>query len=140
MVGVSNDESDHLEVRRAITNDLKALREPTEVFDGTKTMTTQVVHFVTIQDRPERSASTGHGHPTGTHNMVWGMTVKTDRKSISCSDCCEDRNNKVRSGNSRRCSKCHDWDWSRVDFPVPVGCPTDLGMTRMKNRNMPSRV
>ena len=136
LVGVSHDKSDHLEVRRAITNDLKALREPTEVFDGTKMMTIQVMHIVTIQDRPERSASTGHGYPTGTYNMVWGMTAKTNRKLISCSDCYEDRNNKVRSWNSRRCLECHDWDWLRPDFPVPVGYPTDLGITRMQNRNI----
>ena len=136
LVGVSNDKSDHLEVQRAINDDLKALREPTEIFDGTHMIKIQVVHFVTIQDRPERSASTGHGYPTGTYNMVWGMTGKSDRKLISCSHCYHYRTNKVRSWNSRRCSTCHDWDWLRVDFPVPAGYPTDLGITRMKNRKI----
>jgi hypothetical protein len=50
LVSLSNDKSNHMEVRRAMYKDLKELAEPTKVFDGTKMIKIQVVHFVTIQD------------------------------------------------------------------------------------------
>ena len=134
LVGLSNDKSDHMEVRRAMYKDLKELAEPTMVFDGTKMMRIQVVHLVTIQDRPERSASTGFGYHTGKNTMVWGWSTRTVRSLISCSNCFQDRCSKYESGKSSRCSDCYDWDWSKVSYSPPDGYPTDLLARAIKNR------
>ena len=51
----TNDKSNKIELRKKIYDDLKKLREPTRFFNGKQFIFVQVIVFLTIQDRKERS-------------------------------------------------------------------------------------
>ena len=82
-----------------------------------------MLHCVTIQDRPERSKSTGHGYHNATHSTCWGWSSVYNKRVMSCSQCLKHRQNSVNTGNSRNCTTCYDWNTEKVNIELPVDYP-----------------
>ena len=78
----------------------------------------QVIHFITLQDRPERSKSTGHGYHNATHNTRWGWSSVFHQRMISCSKCFKHRTLTPNSGYSIDCTTCYDWNVNKVNIQL----------------------
>ena len=95
---------------------LKKLEQPTELFDGSSFFNLQVILFVDIQDRPERSSTTGYGYHNGSHTLRWGWISAYDENIISCAKCLKHRMDNVKSYSSRKCALCFDWDYTKIKY------------------------
>ena len=76
---ISSDKSNHTEVRQMLHEDTKTERTH-HFFDGNELVKVQVPHFITEQDRPERSKSTGHGYHNAKHSKRFGWITSFDEK------------------------------------------------------------
>jgi hypothetical protein len=133
-MALSKDKNDHKEIWEAVNADLKNLEQPTEFFDGTSFFKLQVIPFVDIQDRPERSSTTGYGYHNGSHTLRWGWISAYDEKIISCEKCLKHRMEKVKSYESRKCAACFDWDYTKIKIPVHKDYPIVNNINFHKSR------
>ena len=83
----------------------------------------QVIHFITLQDRPERSKSTGHGYHNATHNTRWGWSSVFNQRMISCNKCLKYCIQLPSSGKSMDCTTCYDWNANKVNIQLPLDYP-----------------
>lgn len=82
-----------------------------------------MIHFVTLQDRPERSKSTGHGYHIAKHIIRWGWSSVYNKRIISYTRCLKHRQNSENAGNSRNCTTCYNWNTEKVNIELPVDYP-----------------
>ena len=117
---ISNDNSNHIDIRRIVYDDLKNLRKPTEFWIGKEFIKVQVIHFLTIQDRPERTKATGHGYHNAKYSGRWGWISVFDNLLLSCEACHGQRCNNVATNASKnRCRSCYDWNYDKITFSLP---------------------
>jgi hypothetical protein len=131
VLSVSADKDDHNFILNKLYEDLEKLRQPTEFFDGEKIIKVQVISFVIIQDRPERSACTGFGYHNGKYNIRWGYSTVFDRDMYSCENCLDYRMKHVSCENKEKCNNCFDWEDNELEYDVPTGYPTDLNINTL---------
>ena len=122
--GICNDDSDKIELRRRIYEDIYSLRKPTKFFLGEKMITVQVILLVTLQDRKERSQATGFAYHNATLGGRWGWVSKRDELLISCDKC---YNHRLKNPSSikrvENCRSCCDWDHSKVKYNLHKNYP-----------------
>jgi hypothetical protein len=82
-----------------------------------------VLPFVDIQDRPERSSTTGYGYHNGNHTLRWGWISAYDEKIISCAKCLKHRMDNIKSYKSKKCVSCFDWDYTKIKIPIHKDYP-----------------
>lgn len=84
----------------------------------------QFVLLVDIKDRPERSKATGFGFHNGKYTSCWSWVSVFNHRLISCNICFKKRCNRINTGDSMKCSRCYDWNYSNVNITLPKDYPT----------------
>ena len=86
-------------------------------------MMAKIHQFVTIEDRPQWSDSTGYGHHNGTYTGWWGYRRMYDEKIYSCDECIKTRMQHLYSHTSRVCANCYDWNYTKIKLETPKHYP-----------------
>ena len=120
---VSSDKEDHNEIRRRLYEDIADLSTTKSYYDGDSIFKARIFHFITIEDRPQRSDSTGFGHHNGLFTGRWGYRCTFDEKIFSCSSCIQNRMKNIGTHRSRNCIACYDWDYTKHSFSLPSDYP-----------------
>ena len=126
VVHIGRDDSDHMEVGRAVLKEIETLELPNLVYDGDSFKEVQIIHLAMIEDRPQKSKTTGFGSHAGNLTTRHPFCVPIAEDLSSC-DVCFDRRCRLKSSHKSNtdCTDCHDWCFETVRWMPPEGYPEE---------------